>query len=158
MPDVIKAFNLVDSGCRFLAIVQIRKRAGGQGKAVGAAVLASQKAWGLRTVIVVDEDIDPSNPDAVYWALGTRCDPAQDIDVLHNMPATRIDPLVPEQEWTSGQFRTSKMIIDCTRPVGDTTFEVCLPSLAARQLVEARWNEYGIPLDKRIPQAPLPHL
>lgn len=57
------------------------------GHAKQALAIASQcrnSAYMGRFIIVVDDDIDPSNTDDVLWALTTRCDPALDIDVLRN--------------------------------------------------------------------------
>ena len=45
----------------------------------GASML--QSAVG-KYVIAVDEDIDPDNPDAVFWAMGYRSKPALDVQIL----------------------------------------------------------------------------
>lgn len=143
LPGVITGLALVDGASRFVAVVRIRKQYGGQGKAVGAAVLSNPKAEAIRTVIVVDDDIDPHDPQAVYWALGTRFDPARDIDVIHDLPGNRLDPLMSDQERASRQFRVTKLILDATRPAGSES-EACAPRSAATQLVDRRWADYGI--------------
>ena len=38
-------------------------------------------AYFAKWIIAVDEDIDPSNMDEVLWAMGSRCNPADDIDI-----------------------------------------------------------------------------
>lgn len=144
LPGVITGFALVDGGCRFVAVVRIRKQYGGQGKAVGAAVLSSPKSEAIRTVIVVDDDIDIADPQAVYWALGTRFDPSRGFDVLRDMPGNRLDPQMSDQERSSREFRVAKAIIDATRPAGASGPEPCMPSAAAQELAERRWAEYGI--------------
>ena len=35
-----------------------------------------------RHVVVVDEDVDPSNLDEAVWAMSTRSDPAGDVEIL----------------------------------------------------------------------------
>lgn len=44
--------------------------------------LASQHRAIGKYVIAVDEDIDPDNADALFWALSYRCNPALDMEVL----------------------------------------------------------------------------
>ena len=56
--------------------VSIDTKYGGHSKQAG--LIASQchaGAYANRWVIVVDEDIDPSNMNDVIWAMCTRCDP-----------------------------------------------------------------------------------
>lgn len=144
LPGTITGLALVDGASRFVAIVSIRKETGGQGKAVGAAVLANPKAEAIRTVIVVDDDIDPYDPQAVYWALGTRFDPACDVEMLHDMPGNRLDPMMRAEERTSKQFRVTKLILDATQDVGAHDIEPCAPRPETQRLVESRWAEYGI--------------
>jgi len=41
---------------------------------------------------VVDDDVDPTDIDQVIWAMSTRCDPKDDIDILRNTWSTYLDP------------------------------------------------------------------
>ena len=71
------------AGNRFLTFVSIKQRYPGHAKQVG--LLASQclgAAYLGRYVIVVDEDIDIFNNDEVLWALATRSDPQESIDIV----------------------------------------------------------------------------
>ncbi len=45
-------------------------------------------------VIVVDEDIDPSDSYDVLWAMATRTDPEKDIDVVWQAWGSKVDPLI----------------------------------------------------------------
>ena len=38
-----------------------------------------------KIVIAVDEDIDPDNLDAVFWAMGYRSKPHRDVQIMHGM-------------------------------------------------------------------------
>jgi UbiD family decarboxylase len=49
-------------------------------------------------IIVVDEDVDPTNFNDVLWALSTRCHPSEDIDILRNTWSTGLDPSQPQSE------------------------------------------------------------
>lgn len=69
-----------------------------------------------RFVIIVDDDIDPTNMTEVLWALGTRCDPKSQIDFLTNRQSQASDPRVEPQQRKSGALTTSTAIIDACRP------------------------------------------
>ena len=65
------------------------------GHASQVAALAAQCAGGAyytKWIIVVDEDVDPTDLEQVVWAMSTRCDPANDIDILRNTWSTYLDP------------------------------------------------------------------
>jgi 4-hydroxy-3-polyprenylbenzoate decarboxylase len=94
-------------------VVAIRQRFAGHARQ--AALLASQLPGGAyvsRFIVVVDEDIDPYDLGAVVWAMGTRCDPERDIDVVRNCWSSPLDPLVREGE---PPFN-SRAIVDATKP------------------------------------------
>jgi 4-hydroxy-3-polyprenylbenzoate decarboxylase len=65
-----------------------------------------------RFVIVVDEDIDPSNNDDVLWAVSTRCDPERDIDIMRDCWSGPLDPVIP----TERKGSNSKALINACRP------------------------------------------
>ncbi|MBI2954445.1 MAG: UbiD family decarboxylase [Chloroflexi bacterium] len=89
--------DIVGVGCfvtYFFTVVSIRQRYPGHSKQVGA--VAGQIPGGAycgRWVIVVDDDIDPTNLNEVMWALATRCDPALSVDFLHRCWGTPLDPM-----------------------------------------------------------------
>jgi 3-polyprenyl-4-hydroxybenzoate decarboxylase len=62
-------------------------------------------------VIVVDADIDPFNEQQVMWAVATRVQPDNDIDIIRNIKGSMLDPSLVHD------VRGSKMIIDATKPV-----------------------------------------
>ena len=64
-----------------------------------------------RFVVVVDEDIDPTNLFEVLWAMCTRCDPAEDIDIIRRMWSGPLDPRIPR-----GANWNSRAVIDACRP------------------------------------------
>ena len=89
------------------------------GHAAQAANLAVQcQAGGLmnRYSIVVDEDIDPSNPDDVIWALSTRSDPATDIDIVRQCWSNPLDPMIATESKDNKQLWNSRAIINACRP------------------------------------------
>lgn len=63
-------------------------------------------------MIVVDSDVDPFNEEDVMWAVATRVQPDEDVDIIKNVKGNNLDPSV------RGDLLSSKMIIDATKPVG----------------------------------------
>jgi 4-hydroxy-3-polyprenylbenzoate decarboxylase len=65
------------------------------GHAAQALALAAQVPGGAyytKWIIAVDEDVDPTDIDQVIWAMASRCNPVNDIDVLKNTWSTWLDP------------------------------------------------------------------
>jgi len=85
------------------------------GHARQAGLLASQlppAGYVNRFTVVVDAgDIDPSNLYDVIWAMGTRCNPEEDIDILRKNWSSRLDPLV-----YGDLLYNSRAVIDATIP------------------------------------------
>ncbi|MBI2371306.1 MAG: UbiD family decarboxylase [Deltaproteobacteria bacterium] len=79
-----------------------------------AGILASQMspaAYIGRWVIVVDDDIDPSSMYEVLWAMGTRCDPATDIEIQRKCWSSKIDPLTFTEH-----YYNSRAVVDACIP------------------------------------------
>jgi 4-hydroxy-3-polyprenylbenzoate decarboxylase len=94
-------------------VVSIRQRYAGHARQAG--LIAQQCAAGLgfgRWVIVVDDDIDPSNISDVLWALGTRADPERAIEITHFSVNTPLDAAKPPGDRTY----SSRAVIDACRP------------------------------------------
>ncbi len=71
------------------------------------------EAYMGRYVIVVDEDIDPTNIPEVLWALCTRSDPEKDIDIIRRAWSTPLDPTIRKP---TKAFMNPRGIIDACRP------------------------------------------
>lgn len=71
------------------------------GHASQVAALAAQctgAAYYTKWIIVVDDDVDPSDLNQVFWAMCTRCSPTDDIDILRNTWSTYLDPTLNPPE------------------------------------------------------------
>jgi len=113
VPDVKGVWLMVSGGSRLVIVVSIKQRYPGHAKQ--AAVVASQCHAGAylgRYVIVVDDDIDPSNTDDVIWAMSSRSDPDTDIDIIRRCWSGPLDPII--QPGKKGF--NSRAIIDACRP------------------------------------------
>jgi UbiD family decarboxylase len=69
-----------------------------------------------RFTVVVDEDIDANDRDEVMWAMVTRCDPAEDLQVVEGCVSTQIDPIMTPEKKASGDLTNSRVILDATVP------------------------------------------
>jgi 4-hydroxy-3-polyprenylbenzoate decarboxylase len=142
----LKKLRLCAGAATFMAIASVAKRYDGQERAIGQAILATPTGRWIKTLVLVDEDIDPANWTDVEWAIGTRFQPAEDLLVLHHMGGVMLDPSLPAGEVAAGTFRSSKVILDATRPVGARFAEACQPDPEVMRRVESHWERYGIPL------------
>jgi 4-hydroxy-3-polyprenylbenzoate decarboxylase len=112
VPDV-QAVWAHPSGGRFMTVLSIRQRYPGHARQ--AAMIASQCRTGAylgRYVIVVDDDIDITNSEEVIWAISSRSDPAESIEVLRRCWSGPLDPRIPRDQ----TGHSSRAIIDATRP------------------------------------------
>jgi len=97
---------------RTFNVISIKQRYFGHSRQAG--ILASQippSGYIGRFVVVVDEDIDPSNLSEVIWAMGSRCDPAQDIEIMRKCWGSRLDPLT-----SSDAYYNSRAVLDACIP------------------------------------------
>ena len=67
---------------------------------------------------MVDDDIDPSNLADVMWAVTTRCEPSEQIDIVRNAWSSALDPRIPAEHKLAGITSHSKAIIEACRPFG----------------------------------------
>ena len=102
---------------KYLWVVALKQRYGGHAKqAAHLALAASASARHGRYVVVVDEDIDPTNLKEVLWAMETRVDPAKDIEIVEGCWSTPLDPrMTPEQKATR-DHTNSRAIFYAVRP------------------------------------------
>ncbi len=101
----------------YLVVVAIRQRYAGHAKQAGLAALScSAAARNGRYVVVVDEDIDPTNIKEVQWAMMTRVDPKTNIDIIDKCWSTPLDPRMPPERRDSGDHTNSRAVFYAVRP------------------------------------------
>lgn len=106
----VKAVHFPISGCcRFHAYISIDKKVDGEGNV--AAMAAFPHHDELKHVIVVDSDIDPFNEREVLWAVATRVQPDENVNIITTVRGGTLDPSATRHAVGS------KMIIDATKPV-----------------------------------------
>lgn len=118
----VKAVHLPPSGtCVYHVYVSIKKRIAGEGRL--AALAAITAANGVKTAVVVDEDIDVYNEQEVLWAIATRVEGDQDITVIPRVLGAHLDPTAYDETRLKRGYMTSKVIVDATKPA-DLPFPV----------------------------------
>lgn len=101
----------------FLAVVAIQQRYAGHARQAGMAVLGcAAAARNGRFVVIVDDDIDPSNMQEVWWAMTSRVDPATDIQIVPDCWASPLDPRMPPDLSRHGPHVNSRAIFYAVRP------------------------------------------
>jgi 4-hydroxy-3-polyprenylbenzoate decarboxylase len=109
--DVVGAWQHVS---QLMTVVALRQRYDGHAKR--AALIAAAHSYMARIVVVVDEDVDPSNLHDVMWAVATRCEPSEGIDIVRNAWSSALDPRISPQDKARGVTSHSKAIIEACRP------------------------------------------
>lgn len=102
---------------KYLWVVALKQRYGGHAKqAAHVALAASASARHGRYVVVVDEDIDPTNLKEVLWAMETRVDPAKDIEIVEGCWSTPLDPRMTPEQKANRDHTNSRAIFYAVRP------------------------------------------
>ena len=128
-----------------MTVISLEQRyAGHAAQVLALAAQVPGGAYYTKWIIAVDEDIDPTDMDQVIWAMASRCNPIDDIDILRNTWSTWLDPTQnPPEKRPYG----SKALINACKEHRH------LPVFSKRTTlrkkvydqVAARWNEFGLP-------------
>jgi UbiD family decarboxylase len=109
--DVVGAWQHVS---QLMTVVALRQRYDGHAKR--AAMVAAAHSYMARIIVVVDDDVDPSNLADVMWAVATRCEPSEGIDIIRNAWSSALDPRIAPEDKAKGITSHSKAIINACRP------------------------------------------
>jgi 4-hydroxy-3-polyprenylbenzoate decarboxylase len=100
----------------YWVIISIKQAYAGHAKQVAMAAMGcSAAARHGRYIVIVDEDIDPTNWREVMWAMETRVDPATDIDIIDGAWSTPLDPRMSQRRRATGDHTNSRGIFYATR-------------------------------------------
>jgi anhydromevalonate phosphate decarboxylase len=103
-----KTVRLTDGGSNWLdAVIQIKKRLEGEPKNALLAAFAAHPS--LKMAIVVDDDIDPTSPISVEYAMSTRCQADKGLLIVTNAKGSSLDPSSDQEN-----LLTTKVGIDAT--------------------------------------------
>jgi 4-hydroxy-3-polyprenylbenzoate decarboxylase len=111
---------------------------------LSAAAQCPAGAYFTKWIIAVDDDVDPADINQVLWALSTRSNPADDIDLLRKTWSTGLDPSqFPPEMRPYG----SKALIDACKPhrhIKDFPVRTMIRKSVHDRVAE-RWQEMGLP-------------
>jgi len=99
-----------------MVVVSLKQRFGGQAMQALTAVAGMFTGASMyRYYIAVDEDIDPVDLKQVIWAMCTRVDPAESVQVFKSWTSD-LDPRLPPEKRERGDFTMGRMLIDACKP------------------------------------------
>ena len=144
VPGLKGAWSVPEAAGWGITVVSIKQMyAGHASQAMNLAAQCMGGAYYGKYVIVVDDDIDPTNMNEVLWAMATRSRPSESIDILRETWSTYLDPSLnpPEMRpWGSKCLINACMdykYIDSFSPRSKL-------SQAAYENVVERWPDYGL--------------
>lgn len=140
IPGIKAVYCPPEGSGRFLAIISMKQMYPGHADQVLTAAISTEMgAYGLKTVIVVDEDIDPWDIPLVMYALSFRFQPNRS-QVIKRGRSTPLDPSLP----INAREITGRLLLDATIPYDwkEKPIPIELDPQIVKK-VEARWSELG---------------
>ena len=117
VPGIKGVWKMPGGGSRFINVIAIQQLHPGHAKMAGLVALGCGSAAYLgRIVIIVDEDIDITNPAEVMWAVATRWDPKTATDIIDGCWTGYIDPMLLPENREAENTTNSRAIIYAVRP------------------------------------------
>ena len=139
VPEVKGVWSHEAGGSRLWLTVSIKQMYGGHAKQAG--LIASQchaGAYANRFVVVVDDDINPADMNEVIWAMCTRFEPREGLEILRGCWSTALDPMAygPEDP------RNARVVIDACKPWNrrDSFPIVARSSRELDEQIRAKWG------------------
>ena len=144
VPGIQGVWSIPEAAGWGITVVSIKQMYAGHAPQVMAlAAQCTAGAYFGKYVIVVDDDVDPTNVHQVLWAMATRSRPAQSIDILRETWSTYLDPSLNPPEirpWGSKALINACMDYRYYKTFSKRT----KLSKAAYDNVVARWQELGL--------------
>lgn len=117
VPGIRGVWKLQGGGSYFITVVAIEQMHPGHAKMAGmVASGCGPGAYMTRMTIVVDDDIDITNPVEVLWAMSTRWDPKTQTDIVDGCWTGLVDPRLSPSQRENGDVTNSRCIIYAVRP------------------------------------------
>ena len=130
------------SGFGMLVISLKQQYAGHVAQALALAAQCPAAAYFTKWIIAVDDDVDPYDLNQVLWALSTRCNPSDDLDILRTTWSTGLDPSqYPPEKRPYG----SKVLINACKPHSSMSKFPAATRLrrSTYENLLKRWPEFG---------------
>ena len=143
VPDVKSVWVAEAGGGRMWIVTSIKQRYAGHA-AQAAAIACNCQAGALMSKysIVVDDDIDPSKMDEVIWAICTRTNPVDDIDILRQCWSNPLETMITTEDKREGKLYISKALINACRPY-HKLHEFAPVSQSSDKLLKSTLDKWG---------------
>ena len=110
-------WQLEGGGERFIPVISIKQdHQGHSNQAAYVALGCHGSGYLSRIIIVVDEDIDPTNTNEVLWAISSRCDPQNQMNIVKGCWGGGLDPILSPKQREDQDFAHSVLVIDACKP------------------------------------------
>ena len=117
LPGVRGVWMIEEAAVHSIPVISLKQMYPGHAKQAALVAAGSNATgWETRMIIVVDDDIDPSNLSEVWWALGTRTDPERTIDIIRGTWGSALNPMLTEEQKKKGELERSMAIILACKP------------------------------------------
>jgi 4-hydroxy-3-polyprenylbenzoate decarboxylase len=127
---------------RFWVVISVKQMYPGHARQLGLATLGTAAGhYGVKGVIVVDDDIRADDWDRVMWALSVRYNPVTDTTIIGGTRSTPLDPALPIGQRNVG----SQIILDATIPYHwENKPKLCELDREVVERIQKRWDELGL--------------
>ena len=135
--DIVSAWQHV---AQLMTVIALKQRDAGHAKR--AALIAAANSYMGRIIVVVYDDVDPSDLADVMWAIATRCEPSESVDIIRDAWSFSLDPRIPPKRRLTGATSHSKMIIDACKPFAWLRQFPPISAMSRKdtRLVEQKWR------------------
>jgi 4-hydroxy-3-polyprenylbenzoate decarboxylase len=117
VPDVAGVWCHEVGSSRMLHGVAINQRYPGHVKQAGhIAAQCHATNYANKYIVVVDDDIDVTSLEELWWAMLTRSDPATSIEVIAGARTSPADPSLTPEQRARDDLTNSRAVIDACRP------------------------------------------
>ena len=131
-----------------MVVVSLKQRYVGHAmKALTTVANLNTGASMYRYYVAVDEDIDPLDLKQVIWAMCTRVDPGESIEVMNSWTSD-LDPRLPPEKRDKGDFTMSRMLIDACKPFAWRD-RFPLANKFSAQMRKATWEKWMAELGRK---------
>lgn len=144
-PEIVEFHRPVSGGRQQLAFISIRKDQPQTARSVMNAIWGCPALREVKTIVVVDNPIDPANEAAVWNAATLNVDPRRDIILAEG-------PTSPDDHAAASRGVSGKLGIDATTKRTEEGHPRAWPvslqfSEELRKQLAGRWSELGLPAE-----------
>lgn len=102
--------------CYGFTVISLKQAYPGHAKQAALIATGSRATYAERAVVIVDDDIDPTNILEVIWAISTRCDPERGVEIVKEGWSSNLDPVISSSEKNRGNTTSARIIINACIP------------------------------------------